>query len=244
MSETCGAGMTEQLRGADPAPGYANHSTAKAISVENLVKCYRVENAARRVLDGISFSVAHGEKMGILGRNGAGKSSLIRLLAGIESPTSGKITRSASLSWPIALSGGFSGSMSGNDCARFIARIYNRSFAELRDFVEDFTELGKYMRMPVRTYSSGMLARLAFGLSLVVDFDCYLIDEVLSVGDRKFRSKCFEELFVKRGHAAMIIVSHDLEILSEFCSSAMVLKSGRGRVFSDIRFAYDIYASL
>jgi capsular polysaccharide transport system ATP-binding protein len=234
----------EQAPYGSGAPGSADPSPAEAVRVADLVKCYRVENATRRVLDGISFSLARGQKMGVLGRNGAGKSSLIRLLAGIETPTSGRVTRSASLSWPIALSGGFNGTMTGNDCARFIARIYNRPFAKLRYVVEDFTELGKYMRMPIKTYSSGMLARLAFGLSLVIDFDCYLIDEVLSVGDRKFRSKCFEELFVKRRHSAMIIVSHDFGILNEFCSCAMVLKSGRGRVFPDIRFAYDIYASL
>jgi capsular polysaccharide transport system ATP-binding protein len=219
-------------------------TSAPAISVTDLVKCYRVDNHTRRVLDGITFSVAPGEKIGVLGRNGAGKSSLIRLIAGIEQPTSGRVTRSMSLSWPIALSGGFNGSMTGNDCARFIARIYDRPYRDIRGFVEDFSELGKYMRMPIKTYSSGMLARLAFGLSLVVDFDCYLIDEVLSVGDRKFQAKCFDELFVKRLNRAMIVVSHDFEILNHFCSSALVLKSGRGRVFSDIRFAYDIYASL
>lgn len=215
-----------------------------AIRVVDLVKTYPVEGGSRRVLDGISFSVGAGEKIAVLGRNGAGKSTLVRLLAGIEEPTSGQVLRTMRMSWPIALSGGFGGSMTGHDCIRFLARIYDRPFAEMLDAVETFAELGKYMRMPIKTFSSGMRARLAFGLSLAIDFDCYLIDEVISVGDQKFQSKSFEELFVKRRDKAMVIVSHNYDIIDQYCSSALVLRDGRGRVFTDIRLAFDIYASL
>ncbi len=214
------------------------------IEAIDVTKSYPVKGGTRRVLDGISFTVRPGEKLAVLGRNGAGKSTLVRLIAGIESPTSGRILRSMSLSWPIALSGGFGGSMTGNDCIRFIARIHHRDFFEIHGFVETFAELGKYLRMPIRTYSSGMRARLAFGLSLAIDFDCYLIDEVLSVGDNRFQQKSFEELFVKRSNRAMIIVSHNLELIGNFCSSALVLKAGRGRVFTDLKLALDIYGTL
>ncbi len=216
----------------------------EAIAVVDLVKTYPVPGGLRRVLDGISFSVARGEKLAVLGHNGAGKSTLVRIMAGIEQPSDGYVTRNVSMSWPIALSGGFGGSMTGYDCMRFLSRIYAKPFDELRAFVEDFSELGKYLRMPIKTYSAGMRARLAFGMSLAFDFECYLIDEVTAVGDRRFQKKSFDELFVKRRDSAMIIVSHNFEAIAEYCSAVLVLKSGRGRVFSDKRLAFDIYASL
>jgi capsular polysaccharide transport system ATP-binding protein len=210
----------------------------------DLSKTYAVNRRPKKILDGISFTVGVSQKLGVLGRNGAGKSSLVRLLAGIERPSGGQVIRTMSMSWPIALNGGFNGAMTGNDCVRFLCRLYDKNEMETRSLVDDFAELGKFMRMPIKTYSSGMRARLAFGLSLVIEFECYLIDEVMSVGDRRFQAKCFNELFVKRADRAMIIVSHDFELLKQYCSSALVLKAGRGRVFNDIRQAFDIYASL
>jgi capsular polysaccharide transport system ATP-binding protein len=214
------------------------------VAAVDLSKSYIVNHRPRRVLDRINFTLHSSQKLGVLGRNGAGKSSLVRLLAGIEQPTSGKVVRTMPMSWPIALNGGFSGSMTGNDCVRFLCRLYNGNEKEIRSIVDDFAELGRFMRMPIKTYSSGMRARLAFGLSLAVEFECYLIDEVMSVGDRRFQAKCFNELFVKRADRAMIIVTHDFEILKHFCTSALVLKGGQGRVFDDVRQAFDIYASL
>ncbi|MBP1843462.1 capsular polysaccharide transport system ATP-binding protein [Rhizobium petrolearium] len=214
------------------------------ISVLNLVKEYPVHGRMRRVLDGITFKIGRGEKIAVLGHNGAGKSTLVRLLAGIEEPTSGRIVRTMSMSWPIALSGGFSGSMTGFDCMRFLCRIYDKPFEEIRESVETFSELGKYLRMPIRTYSSGMRARLAFGMSLAIDFDCYLIDEVIAVGDRRFQTRSFEELFVKRKDRSMIIVGHNLNVIGDLCTSALVLRNGRGRVFKNIEQAFAIYSTL
>ncbi|MFB9948279.1 ABC transporter ATP-binding protein [Rhizobium puerariae] len=231
-----------------PAPVSAAKSGALeaegGIIVSNLVKEYPVHGRMRRVLDGISFKVGRGEKIAVLGHNGAGKSTLVRLLAGIEEPTSGKIVRTMSMSWPIALSGGFSGSMTGFDCMRFLCRIYDKSFEEVRESVETFSELGRYLRMPIRTYSSGMHARLAFGMSLAIDFDCYLIDEVIAVGDRRFQVRSFEELFVKRKDRSMIIVGHNLNVIGDLCTSALVLRNGRGRVFDNVEQAFSIYATL
>lgn len=198
----------------------------------------------RRVLDGLTFKIGHGEKIAVLGHNGAGKSTLVRLIAGIEEPTAGKVVRTMSMSWPIALSGGFGGSMTGFDCMRFLSRIYNKSFEEIRESVEDFSDLGKYLRMPIKTYSSGMRARLAFGMSLAIDFDCYLIDEVIAVGDKRFQVRSFEELFVKRKDRSMIIVGHNLDMIGDLCTSALVLKNGRGRVFDDVEYAFRIYSTL
>lgn len=214
------------------------------ISVSELVKVYPAAGGAKRVLDGISFSVGRGEKIAVLGRNGAGKSTLVRILAGIEQPTAGRVARGMSMSWPLGLSGGFSGSMTGYDCGRFVSRVYGRDWPQLCSFVEDFSELGRYLAMPINTYSAGMRARLAFGISLAVDFDCYLVDEIISVGDKRFQKKSFEALFAKRRDSAMIIVSHNFEVIQEHCTSVLVLKGGRGRVFHDKRKAFDIYATL
>jgi len=225
-------------------PDVTRRVSQPAFQAQHLVKAYPVLHGYRRVLDDVSFSLDRGEKIAVLRRNGAGKSTLVRLIAGIEQPTEGQVIRNMSMSWPIALSGGFGGSMTGLDCIRFLARVYHRRFDELLGFVEDFSELGRYLRMPIKVYSSGMRARLAFGLSLAIDFDCYLIDEVLAVGDRRFQRKSFDELFVKRQNRAMIIVAHNFELISEHCTSALVLKAGRGRVFQDTRKAFDIYASM
>jgi capsular polysaccharide transport system ATP-binding protein len=183
------------------------------IHASDLVKIYPSARGPRRVLDGLSFTVARGEKLAVLGRNGAGKSTLVRILAGIEQPSTGQVVRQMSMSWPLGLAGGFSGSMTGYDCGRFVSRLYGREWRPICDFLEEFSELGRYMAMPIKTYSTGMRARLAFGISLAIDFDCYLIDEIVSVGDKRFQRKSFDELFGRRKNNAMIIVSHNFEIL-------------------------------
>ncbi len=197
-----------------------------------------------RVLSDISFSLDRGEKIAVLGRNGAGKSTLIRLIAGIELPTSGCIERGMSVSWPVGLNGGIGGSMTGNDNIRLIARIYNKPFRLLREYVDDFAELGKYLAEPVRTYSAGMRARLNFALSLAIDFDCYLIDEMIAVGDQRFQRRSYEELFERRTDRSLILASHVPHVIKEYCSRALVLHRGRGKVFDDLDLAFDIYNDL
>jgi len=214
------------------------------IEVVDLVKDYPTYAGPRRVLDHISFTIAPGEKMAVLGRNGAGKTTLIKLVSGIEEPTAGTVRRAMSLSWPLGFEGGFHPFLTGYDNVKFIARIYDQPADRLLAFTEDFAELGSQMHMPLETYSTGMRARLAFGLSLGIDFDCYLIDEVILAGDQRFHRKCREALFEKRGHKAMILASHAIDIVREYCSRALVLKEGRGKVFTDIDTAIAIYAAL
>ena len=192
----------------------------------------------------MSFTVAPGQKVAVLGRNGSGKSTLVKLLGGVERPTAGTVHRGLALSWPLGFAGGLEGEMTGTDNVRFIARLYGRPVAEIVAFVDDFAELGRQIHVPVKTYSSGMRMRLAFALTLAVDFECLLIDEVLSVGDQRFHRKCHDALFVERRHCAMILVSHDVAIVETFCDRALVLKAGRGRLFDDVGFALDIYRSL
>jgi capsular polysaccharide transport system ATP-binding protein len=205
-------------------------------------KEYHTRRGPVRVLRSVNFNVSPGERVGILGRNGAGKSTLIRIVSGAELPTSGFVEREMSVSWPLAFGGAFQGSLTGLDNLRVICRIYGVNPEERIAFVEDFSELGLYLREPVKTYSSGMRARLAFAISMVIDFDCFLIDEIVAVGDARFHAKCNHELFVNRGDRAMIIVSHNAEYIREHCSRAAVLISGQLHHASTIDQAFQIYS--
>jgi len=214
------------------------------INCENVTKSYPMGSGRKQVLKGLNLQVRPGEHVGFLGRNGAGKTTLIKLIGEVELPTSGKIRRDMSVSWPLGFGGGFQGSLTGYDNARFIARIYGHEYDEIRDFVEDFTELGPQLKMPVKTYSSGMRARLGFALSLAIEFDCYLIDEVIMVGDQNFHRKCHNELFEKRGDRALIFASHSSDLVREFCDRALVLHGGLGTMYSDVEEALSIYSAL
>jgi capsular polysaccharide transport system ATP-binding protein len=197
------------------------------IRLSGVNKFYPTRSGSVHVLRDVDLTVAIGERVGILGRNGAGKSTLIRLMSGAEFPTTGQVERHMSVSWPLAFGGAFQGTLTGLDNLRFICRIYGVDPQDKVGFVEQFSELGLYLREPVKSYSSGMRARLAFAISMVIDFDCFLIDEIIAVGDARFHEKCNEELFVKRGDRAMIIVSHDAHYIRQHCTRAAVLKNGR-----------------
>lgn len=214
------------------------------ILCENVAKSYPMGTGRKQVLKGIGLTVRPGEKVGFLGRNGAGKTTLIKLIGGVELPTAGRITRNMSVSWPLGFGGGFQGSLTGYDNARFIARIYGHEYGEIKDFVEDFSELGRQLKMPVKTYSSGMRARLAFGLSLAIEFDCYLIDEVIMVGDQNFHKKCHEELFVKRADRSLVLASHSAELIRDYCDRAMVIEAGVGTMYSEVNEALAVYSNL
>ena len=211
------------------------------LAFDSVTKRYRVSGGEHTVLAGVTFQLARGGHLGIIGRNGAGKSTLIRLLSGAELPTSGTIERGMTVSWPLAFTDAFQGSLTGLDNLRFIARIYGVPADSIRDYVEDFAELGRYFREPVKTYSSGMLARLAFGLSMAIEFDCFLIDEVIAVGDSRFQRKCQVELFDKRADRACVLVSHDPGVVREHCRQAAVLDAGLLRCFEDVQEALEAY---
>lgn len=211
------------------------------IELAGITKVYPTRSGHHTVLDQINLTVRPGEKIGILGRNGAGKSTLIRILSGAERPTRGQIKRGMSISWPLAFTGGFQGSLTGFDNLRFICRVYGIDYRNVVSFVEEFSELGEYLREPVKTYSSGMRARLAFAISMAIDFSCFLIDEVVAVGDSRFHEKCNVELFEKRRDRAMIIVSHVPEQILAHCDKAAVLSGGKLQVFASVALAYDFY---
>ncbi len=216
------------------------------LELVNVYKSYPIHHgkAERMVLKNINLRVEKGQRWGILGRNGAGKSTMIRLISGAEFPHSGKINRDMTISWPLAFGGTFQGSLTGRDNVKLICRIYNIDFKECMAFVEEFAELGAYLREPVKNYSSGMSSRLAFAISMSVEFDCFLIDEGMAVGDHRFHQKCKYELFEKRSDRAMIIVAHQMELIRDHCDHAAVLENGELTIYDTVEDAIGIYNAL
>ena len=213
------------------------------IQLADVTKTYHTRLGPRVVLNKVNLNVAKGQRIGILGRNGSGKSTLIRMISGAELPTAGRITRDISVSWPLAFGGAFQAYLTGLDNLRFVCRVYGVDYASVVPFVEDFTELGMYLREPVLHYSAGMRARLAFALSMAIEFDCFLIDEVIAVGDSRFHEKCRVELFEKRKDRALILVSHDPHTIKEHCTSAAVLTAGHLTSFDNVDEAFANYAA-
>lgn len=213
------------------------------LQLEHVSKNYYPRSGVKEVLKDVNFTLRKGDKIGILGRNGAGKSTLIRLISGVEGPSSGTIHRKMSISWPIAFSGAFQGSLTGMDNLRFICRLYNKNIDYVKGFTLDFSELGSDLYEPVKSYSSGMKSRLAFALSLSIEFDCYLIDEVIAVGDARFKERCHYELFEKRKDRSLILVSHSANSVKQYCYNAAVLDQGHLHNFDDLDEAYQFYNS-
>ncbi len=211
------------------------------IRLSGLTKAYKVHGQMREVLSGIDTTFRRGEAVGILGRNGAGKTTLLRIIAGVEQPTRGRVERAMSVSWPLGFGGAMHYSITGADNARFIARIYGKPVAETVEFVEDLADLGDYYRMPARTYSSGMLMRLGFALSMAVEFECYLVDEAVATGDTRFAERCRETLHARLGRSTLLFVSHVPTMVRQFCTSGAVLKDGRLTRYDDLDQAIRAY---
>lgn len=212
------------------------------IELKNASKSYKIEGGLRKViLNNTNALLPSGRNVGILGINGSGKSTLIRLISGVEELDEGKIKRTGKVSFPLGFGGTFHPDLSGRENVRFLARIYGGNEHETIEYVERFSELGEYFRLPVRMYSSGMTARLAFGVCLGIDFDTYLIDEVMAVGDAKFRKKCLEAFESRMDHSDVIIVSHDENTIRNWCDMGAVLLNGRLEIFDDLEEAMAVH---
>ena len=209
--------------------------------VDNLSKQFLRNGRPRVLFNNLSLQLEPGERLAVLGRNGQGKSTFIKILGGTLAPTSGNVRWTMRASWPLGFSGGFQGGLSGLDNIRFLARIYDRDIPLMIYTVERFAELGDALKMPVKHYSTGMRARLAFGLSLAIEFDCYLIDEVISVGDALFAQKCETELFGVRAERGFIIATHDMNFMRAKCHRAILIDQGRTWLIDDINEAVDFY---
>ncbi|WP_020207158.1 ABC transporter ATP-binding protein [Cupriavidus sp. WS] len=214
------------------------------ISFQNVSKRYLVGHVPTTILSNVSFDIGRGTALGICGANGAGKSTLMRLAAGVEMPSAGRVRRTFSVSWPLGYSSAFQSSLTGADNARFIARVYGKPIDDTLAFVNDFAELGRYFRMPVRSYSAGMSARLAFAISLAVEFDCYLIDEITSAGDARFRQRCHDALRARLADSALMMVSHDPATLNDFCNAGAVLHDGQLRLYGTVAEALTVHHAM
>ncbi len=214
------------------------------IRLQGVTKSYRTKSGRRCVLRDVDLVIPPKLNVAILGRNGAGKSTLLRLLGFIDFPDRGDIITDCRISWPVGLSGGMQGSLTGRENAKFVCRVFGSSRADTARrvaFVEEFAELGPYFDEPVRTYSSGMRSRLGFGLSMAFEFDYYLMDEVTAVGDRNFRDKCRRVLSARRERSNIIMVSHGMRTLREMCDVAVLVGDGRAHFFDDVAAAIDAY---
>ena len=207
------------------------------IRLHRLSKTYVVSGTRKTVAGSISMVFPTGVSVALLGRNGAGKSSLLRMIAGTMNPTSGRVISDGTISWPVGFAGSFHPDLTGTQNTRFIARVYGVDTDALVDFVADFAELGPHFNLPLRTYSSGMRSRLAFGVSMGIRFDTYLVDEVTSVGDANFRRKS-EAVFQDRmATSGAIVVSHSMDLILRLCRAGVVLEQGALTWHDDVREA-------
>jgi len=224
------------------------------IDIRNISKSYKVTSGWNKsnkvtsgwnlVLDDISVCFPSDRNIGILGLNGAGKSTLLRLIGGVEAPDRGEIVRDVNISWPIGFSGGILPDMTGREATRFITRIYGADIRETEDYVLDFSELGRYFDMEVKTYSSGMRARLGFSISMAMDFDCYLVDEVTAVGDARFRERYHQEFVKRQEHSCVLMVSHQPSTIKQFCDMVAVLFNGKITLYDSVDEGMRMYQEM
>lgn len=214
------------------------------IRIEGLTKSYKTPKGRHFVFKNLEIEIPSNKSVALVGRNGAGKSTLLRVIGGIDRADSGKVITNKTISWPVGLSGGFQGSLTGRENVKFVARLYS-THSELREkvaFVEEFAELGKYFDMPIKTYSSGMKSRLGFGLSMAFKFDYYLVDEVTAVGDARFKKKCADLFKARHDEANFLMVSHSLNSLKEFCDVALFLgRNDKAIFFNSVDDAIQAY---
>jgi capsular polysaccharide transport system ATP-binding protein len=207
------------------------------IRISELKKSYLTLRGRKVVFRRLSLDIPGGANIGLIGRNGAGKSTLMRLISAVDLPDSGKISTQASLSWPVGLMGGMQGTLTGRDNVKFVCRVHGVRGADMKrriDYVRQFAEIGAYFDQPVSTYSAGMRARLAFGTSMAFDFDYYLIDEVLAVGDSTFKARS-RKIFAERlERSKVILVSHNMGLIRKMCDKVVHLDKGQATLYDDV----------
>lgn len=207
------------------------------IELRGVTKSYRTNRGKKVVFRDLSLIIPGGKNVALIGRNGAGKSTLMRLLGGLDTPDSGRIVTDQRISWPVGLSGGFQGSLTGRQNAKFVCRVFGADGDDMRQkvsYVQDFAEIGEYFDQPVKTYSSGMKARVAFGLSLAFDFDYYLVDEAMSVGDAHFREKAAQAFKDRVDRAKIILVTHGMGQVRKLCDYVLLVNDGKVHEYEDV----------
>lgn len=217
------------------------------IEAKNITKSYRIQGKRKLVFENLSLYIEKGTRLAVVGPNGAGKSTLLRLLAGVEKPNKGKISRSSTLSWPVGIVSGFLPNLTGCENVKFVSRLFSLAKTEREqciEFVQSFADIGDYFYMPMRSYSSGMRSRVSFGISMAFDFDFYIVDETLSVGDKLFKKKC-EALFREKAKGkGLLMVSHNMDTIRDFCDQGLFLNNGEGVYDTDVNNVIKRYNSL
>ncbi|MGF0524375.1 ABC transporter ATP-binding protein [Agrobacterium pusense] len=214
------------------------------IRFQNVSKHFKTRSHKKIILDRVNLEFERGYSYGVLGVNGAGKSTTMRMIAGTILPNSGRIRKNVRVSWPLGFAGGFNPEMTGRENLNFVARAYGENVQRVSRFVEEFAELGDYINAPVRTYSSGMGARLAFGLSMAIEFECYLVDEVTAVGDARFQKRCKDAFDSRRKNSDIIMISHAMDTIKNYCERAVLLVDGRMMYYDDVERAIEAYYRL
>lgn len=214
------------------------------IRFENLTKSFRLRGDRQMVIDNLTLTLPTGKSLALLGRNGAGKSTLLQMIAGTMRPDSGHVVSDGTISWPVGFGGSFHKDLTGAQNVRFIARVYGVDTESLLAFVDDFAELGKFFHMPIMAYSSGMKSRLAFGVSMGIRFDTYLVDEVTAVGDATFKRKSRAVFRDRMRHSSAIMVSHSMGQLRQFCDAGIVLEHGQMQYFDDLEEAIECHEEI
>ena len=204
------------------------------IELRNLTKIYNTGGHEKVICEDLSLVLPSHKAVALLGRNGTGKSTLLNMISGLVPPTSGEVITTGSLSWPVGFAGSFSADMTGAQNVKFVARVYGADTDETRDFVEEFADLGEHFHMPVRTYSSGMRGRLAFGLSMAFQFDTYLVDETTAAGDGAFREKANALFLARMKHSGAVVVNHSMTMIRELCDVGVVLEGGQATYYEDL----------
>jgi len=207
------------------------------IEFRNVSKYYLTPTSRKVIVDRLDLRLPDGAKVGLLGRNGAGKTTVLAMVAGTVPPNSGDIRRPGAISWPLGFGGSFHGELTGAQNVRFVARIYGMDTDALTAYVADFAEIGEFMDMPVRSYSSGMKARLAFGMAMGIAFDWYLVDEITAVGDSRFKKKSLAVFKSRLKDAGLMMVSHSTRTIRDYCDAGLVLEGGRVRYYADVEEA-------
>lgn len=214
------------------------------VRLENLTKYFQAGKKRKVIANNLSLEFPSGVSVALLGRNGAGKSTLLKMIAGTLMPNSGRIVSDGTISWPVGFGGSAHKDLTGLQNVRFVARVYGVDSEALVDFVEDFAELGNHFNMPVRSYSSGMKSRLAFGMSMGIHFDTYLVDEVTAVGDVRFKKKSRAVFRERMKRSSAFLVTHDLKQVKEFCDVGCVLDDGKIHYFEDVDEALELHQHL
>lgn len=214
--------------------------------IADLTKSYWTPNGRKYIFRNLSILMPPKRNIALIGRNGAGKSTLMRLLSGVDTPDSGRVITKNSVSWPVGQAGGFLGAMTGKDNVKFVCHVYGKTGAEMRrvvDEVREFAEIGDWFEEPIKTYSSGMKSRLAFGLSMAFDFDYYLIDEIMAAGDAQFRQKCHDVFKEKLKKANIFLTTHSMSEVERLCDMVLLVRDGQIQVFDDVAAGIVAYKS-